>query len=148
MAEQQTFDRVPNFTFSPRAEGIDPNAKIDLVGSMINISSEVSEHGTKLADHDGQLKSFSSVVSSIQSTLSAWVMVAGVIATVGALVAALEFYNSQKIDGAATKSDLAQKADRLDQRMGQVDTRIEEIGKEVKALPAAIAARLGKKPQR
>jgi hypothetical protein len=32
--------------------------------------------------------------------------------------------------------------------MDRVDARIEEIGKEVKALPAAIAERLGRKPHR
>ena len=75
-------------------------------------------------------------------------MVAGALAAFVALIGALEFNNGQKIDGAATKADVTQRADRLDQRMDRVDARIDEIGKEVKALPDAISERLKKKSQR
>jgi hypothetical protein len=121
----------PNFTYAPSGPGIDPNARVNLIDTMENISVTVSEHSKQLCDHEGQLKSFSTVVSSVQSTLSAWIMVAGVIAAFAAAAVALEIANGQKLDGTATKAEVAQLASRVD-----------ELGHSLKALPDVLLERL------
>jgi hypothetical protein len=149
MAEQQTFgaEGVEGVGVDDRRQQqwFNDSPTVDLVATMSNIGGAVHKHGEALADHDGQLKSFATVVASIQTTLSAWIMVAGVIAAMTAMIGALEFYNGQKIDAAATKADLGQKTDRLEQRIDKVESRIDEIGKDLRALPDLISERLKKR---
>jgi len=108
------------------------------------IANKMSAQDIAIADHEGQLKSFSGLVAAIQSSLSAWqnvaIGVAGVIGVVVAILAGFQAASFSEISSLRTdtKAQIGVATGSID----KVSQRLESIESKQRTLPAEISQQL------
>jgi hypothetical protein len=88
----------------------------------------------KVADHEGQLKSFAAVAAALQSTLGAWtataIGIAAAMLAVFTIFGAYQVYFNQKIDA------------KMDALGTKIDNVSSQFGQDIKSLPDEVTKRV------
>lgn len=115
------------------------------IGDAPNLARPVLDLSYKVADHEGQLKSFSTVTAAVQASVGAWATTAiglgAALLAVFAIFGTYQVYFNQKmdtkIDNIATKAEV--KADALDTKIDGTGKRIDSLASEIKLLPTILS---------
>lgn len=110
----------------------------------IHVAQRMTDQATMLADHEGQLKSFTGLVSSVQASLSAWKTTAiGIASALGvaiALLGAFQIYNLGEIQSVSKKVDSTGAT--LSAKIDTTNSHLQALEVSQKTLPAEISQQI------
>jgi hypothetical protein len=125
------YDHPPRITYSGPHEQFRTTSDPHIWGTFAVKHMETAE---RLADHDGQLKSFSTIIAAIQSSLSSWsatvIGLGTLLLAALAIFAAIQVYYNQKMDA---------KTDNLDAKVESVGKRVDSMATEIAILPSRVS---------
>lgn len=122
-------------------EGFNAGPKIeDLQNSQETLANIVTQHGHIIAEHQGTLKGVFPAISAVQSSLGAWLSVAGVVTAI--IVATLVFGVNRTMAVGDRLSDQSSHIAALEVRAGAVENGLKSVNDRLSILPQQVAQEL------